>query len=95
MSLSPNVTPFVPSHQSVAPSQQTNASRDSKWKLSADVAEFVPGRLKNGSTLPKNPTSIISATTVTENTEPLVVVPPSNMGTVSNYNYPLPLTPIL
>jgi hypothetical protein len=55
MSLSPDVTPFVPKQQSAVPSQQTNVS--SSWQLSADVDEFVPSWLNNGSTLSQNQTS--------------------------------------
>jgi hypothetical protein len=42
MSLSPDVTPFVPRQSSAETSQLINVSQSSSWKLSADVAEFVP-----------------------------------------------------
>ena len=53
MSLSPDVAPFVPK-QSVVPTQQKNVSQSSLWKLSADVAEFIPQCQNNESRLLPN-----------------------------------------
>jgi hypothetical protein len=79
MSLSPDVTPFVPRQQSVVHSQQTNVSPSPSWKLSADVAEFVPSWLNNANT------QTSSNATATRNTKPLMTVTPGTTGTVSKY----------
>ena len=47
MSLSPNVTPFVPRNQTAKSSSQVHFSHSTLWKPSVDVAEFVPSWLNN------------------------------------------------
>jgi hypothetical protein len=81
MSLSPDVMPFVPRQQSVVHSQQTNVSPSPSWKLSADVAEFVPSWLNNANTFSQTS----SNATATRNTKPLMTVTPGTTGTVSKY----------
>ncbi|XP_028402327.1 selenocysteine insertion sequence-binding protein 2-like isoform X2 [Dendronephthya gigantea] len=64
MSLSPDVTPFVPSRQQPAkPSAQSHLSNRTLWEPSVDVAEFVPSWLNNK---PKSSTEYIETSNVSE-----------------------------